>query len=266
MMQQIHFDDGAAYERFMGQWSQLVGDEFMVWLAAPSGLRWLDVGCGNGAFTERLCERCAPASIAGIDPSEAQLAFARTRPSLRTADLRRADAMALPFPDSTFDAAVMPLVIFFVPDPATGVSEMVRVVRPGGFVAAYGWDMEGGGFPYAALHDAMRASGMVVPAPPHPEASGLDALATYWTHAGLEEVQTRTITVQRTYADFDDYWATILCGPSVGASLAAAPREEIALVRKEIQLRLLADSAGRITVAARANAVTGRVPRGLLAH
>ena len=37
--------------------------------------------------------------------------------------------MALPFPDDTFGAAVMPLVIFFVPDPAGGVAEMARVVR-----------------------------------------------------------------------------------------------------------------------------------------
>jgi len=45
--------------------------------------------------------------------------------------LRQGDAMALPFPDDTFGAAVMPLVIFFVPDPAGGVAEMARVVRTG---------------------------------------------------------------------------------------------------------------------------------------
>ena len=43
--------------------------------------------------------------------------------------------MELPFPDDSFEAAVMALVIFFVPDPAKGVAEMARVVRPGGFVA-----------------------------------------------------------------------------------------------------------------------------------
>jgi hypothetical protein len=44
---QIRFDDGAAYERYMGKWSQLVGENFLDWLAPGSGLRWLDIGCGN---------------------------------------------------------------------------------------------------------------------------------------------------------------------------------------------------------------------------
>ena len=70
MNEQIRFDDGAAYERFMGVWSQLAGAAFIDWLAPAQGLRWLDVGCGNGAFTELLVERCAPASVDGIDPSE----------------------------------------------------------------------------------------------------------------------------------------------------------------------------------------------------
>ncbi len=59
--------------------------------------------------------------------------------------------MALPFADGAFDAAVMALVIFFVPEPARGVAEMARVVASGGIVCAYAWDMPGGGFPYALL-------------------------------------------------------------------------------------------------------------------
>lgn len=81
--QQIVFDDGATYERYMGRWSRLAGDVFLDWLAPEKGLRWLDVGCGNGAFTEMICERCAPGAIDGVDPSEAQLAFARTRPAVK---------------------------------------------------------------------------------------------------------------------------------------------------------------------------------------
>lgn len=257
---QIRFDDGAAYERYMGEWSRLAGETFLDWLAPKSGLRWLDVGCGNGAFTEMLVERCAPVSVQGIDPSEAQLVFARTRPASRVAQFHRGDAMALPFPDDTFDAAVMPLVIFFLPDPDKGVAEMARVVCPGGTVTAYAWDMVGGGFPYEALHDEMRGMGVEVPTPPSPGASRIDAMRDLWIGAGLDGVETRGITVRRTFADFDDYWTTILGGPSVGLQLAAMASEDLVLLKVRMRARLPADATSRITCSARAHAVKGRVP------
>ncbi len=263
MTDQIRFDDGAAYERYMGEWSRLAGEAFLDWLAPKAGLRWLDVGCGNGAFTEMLVERCAPASVRGIDPSEAQLAYARTRPAARVAEFRQGDAMALPFPDDTFDAAVMPLVIFFVPDPAVGVAEMARVVCPGGGVTAYAWDMLGGGFPYEALHDEMRGLRVAVPTPPSRDASRIDAMRDLWAGAGLDSVETREFTVQRTFADFDDYWATVRGGPSVGPQLAAMASESLALLQARVRARLPADANGRLTYSARANAVKGRVPNNL---
>jgi len=261
MTDQIHFNDGASYERFMGKWSQLAGEGFLDWLAPKAGLRWLDVGCGNGAFTEMLIERCAPASVHGIDPSEAQLAFAHTRPACRVAQFRQADAMALPFPDDTFDVAVMALVIFFVPEPSRGVAEMARVVAPGGSVAAYAWDMVDGGFPYEALHAEMRGLGIVVPVPPSRDASRLEAMRELWTGAGLEAVETRSISVRRTFADFEEYWAAILGGPSVAPKLGVMASEELALLKGRMRAHLPADEAGRITYGARANAVKGRVSR-----
>lgn len=257
---QIRFDDGAAYERYMGKWSQLAGEAFLDWLTPKSGLRWLDVGCGNGAFTEMLVERCAPVSVQGIDPSEGQIAYARTRLSSRVAQFHKGDAMALPFPDDAFDAAVMPLVIFFVPEPARGVAEMARVVCPGGIVTAYAWDMVGEGFPYEALQVEMRGLGVAVPTPPSPDASGLDAMRDLWTGAGLVRVETREIIVQRTFNDFDDYWMTVLGGPSVGPQLAVMSHEELTLLKARMRAHLPADATGHITYSARANAVKGRVP------
>ncbi len=244
----------------MGRWSQLAGQQFLEWLAPSPGLRWLDVGCGNGAFTEMLVERCAPASVVGVDPSEAQLAFARSRPSSRAVQFRQGDAMALPFPDDDFDAAVMPLVIFFVPEPATGVAEMSRVVRAGGTVAAYAWDMTGGGFPYDALKVAMRELGVAVPEPPSPAASRLDTLRDLWTAAGVDGIDTRSFTVRRTFTDFDDYWTTVLGGPSVATQLAAMTPDRLAQLQAQMRARLPADAAGHLTCEARTNAITGRVP------
>lgn len=259
--QRIRFDDGAAYERMMGRWSRLAGEIFLDWLAPPSDLRWIDVGCGNGAFTELLVERCAPATVHGIDPSEGQLAFARTRPAARVAQFRQGDAMAQPFPDDTFDVAVMALVIFFVPDPAKGVAEMVRVVCPGGTVAAYAWDMLGGGFPLDVMQVEMRALGVTPPLPPSVSASRIDAMRDLWTGAGLDAVETREITVQRTFADFDDLWTTSRMGASVGPTIAAMASGEVELLKARMRARLPADPTGRITYSARANAVKGRGPK-----
>jgi SAM-dependent methyltransferase len=255
----IRFADGAGYEPYMGTWSRLVGDTFLDWLAPAPGLRWLDVGCGNGAFTEMIVDRCAPAAVDGVDPAEGQLAFARTRPAARLARFHQGDAMSLPFPDHAFDVAVMPLVIFFVPDPAVGVAEMARVVRPGGIVCAYGWDMPGGGFPYQILQDEMRALGAPVSQPPSRDASRIDVMQSLWAGAKLHDVDTREISVQRTFAAFEEYWAVVLRGPSVAPKLAAMSPDELARLKARMRERLQPDTAGRVVCGARANAVKGRV-------
>lgn len=257
--EQIRFDDGAAYERYMGLWSRKVGGQFLHWLSAVDDMRWLDVGCGNGAFTEMIAQHCAPAALAGIDPSEEQLTFARTLPALAGADLRAGDAMALPWSDRSFDAAVMPLVIFFVPEPAKGVEEMARVVAPGGLVTAYAWDMPGGGFPYAALQAEMRALGITVSAPPHPEASSRQQMQALWQEAGLMEVETTVISVQRDFTDFEEYWSVALSGPSMKASLGSTTAEVIASLKQRMKEILPSDSTGKVTITAHANAVQGRV-------
>ena len=259
--QKIRFDDGAAYERAMGTWSRLAGEIFLDWLAPPLGLRWIDVGCGNGAFTELLVERCAPVEVQGIDPSEGQLAFARTRPASRVAKFRQGDAMALPFAADRFDAAVMALVLVFVPDPAKGIEEMVRVVSPGGTVATYMWDMLDGGFPLAPILVEMRAMGLTPPRPPRMEASRIEALRDLWTGAGIEAVETREITVHRTFADFDDFWMTNLKGSSVGPTVAAMPSGDVEKLKNRVRARLPADTGGRITYGACANAIKGRLPK-----
>lgn len=257
---QITFDDGAAYERMMGVWTRLVGDVFLDWLAPADNQSWLDVGCGNGAFTELLIARAAPRAVEAVDPSPGQIAYARQRAGTQMATFRLGDAMALPFDAGRFDAAVMALVIFFVPEPAQGVSEMVRSVRPGGSVSAYAWDIPGGGFPLEPIRQELLATGHNPPLPPRPEASSLEELRRLWTEAGLVEVETRTITVERTFADFADLWETLMLAGSMGAAMATFPAAEVDAIREGVRRRLPADADGRITYAGVANAVKGCKP------
>ncbi|HJS62375.1 MAG TPA: methyltransferase domain-containing protein [Pseudolabrys sp.] len=256
---QIRFDDGAAYERMMGVWSQLAGKQFLDWLAPAVGQRWIDVGCGNGAFTELIVQRYGPTSVDGVDPSEGQLAFARTRSTSQVARFKLGDAMALPYADKSFDVAVMALVIFFVPDPAEGVAEMVRVVRPGGSVAAYAWDMRGGGFPWEPVQAELRALGQKIVYPPSVDASRIDAMRMLWASAGIIDVQTREITVQRTFDDFDEFASIGLTTPSIGPIVRAMPPDDVDKLKARLRDRLSVDVNGRITYSARANAVKGRV-------
>lgn len=256
----IRFDDGAAYERFMGVWSRLAGDAFLDWLSPGRGERWLDVGCGNGAFSTLLADRLQPSALDGIDPSEAQIRFARERTLTCPAEFRMGDAMALPYADAQFDQSVMALVIFFVPEPAVGVAEMVRVTRPGGTVSAYAWDLPGGGFPYAMLQDALRAQGRSPVMPPQAAVAALDALQAVWTGAGLTDVETTVITVQRSFPDFEDFWQIALLGPSLAPALAKMAPADVGAMREFVRAHLTEESDGRIVCTARAHAVRGRVP------
>jgi ubiquinone/menaquinone biosynthesis C-methylase UbiE len=261
---QLRFEDGAAYERMMGVWSRLAGEVFLDWVAPPPGLRWLDVGCGSGAFSELVSRRCAAAEIQGLDPSEAQLAYARSRPVGTIAQFHQGDALKLPFADNRFDAAAMALVIFFVPDPVKAVGEMARVVAPGGIVAAYAWDRPGapgGGVPTEPIQAELRAMGFAPPIPPSADASRIEALRALWSGAGIEAVETREIAVTRSFADFDEFWTTTASGASIAPFVATLPADVTDALKVRVRVRLPADGAGRIAYAGRANAVKGRMPK-----
>jgi SAM-dependent methyltransferase len=244
----------------MGRWSQLVGATFLDWLAQPPGLRWLDVGCGNGAFTEVLIAKNAPAEVTGIDPSEGQLAYARTRPGTQRAQFRVAGAQDIPFGNGSFDVAVMPLVISFVPDPVKGAAEMARVVRPGGCVSAYMWDIPGGGLVGQPIHVAANAMGIHLPLPPSSDASRQDNMRTVWERAGLASVETRTIRIPVSFSDFDDFWDSMSSpvGPA-GQGLAKLPPPAKEELRTRLRKQLPQDASGRISYEAFANAVKGTV-------
>jgi SAM-dependent methyltransferase len=261
MLDEQFFKDGEAYERFMGRWSRVVGEVFIEWLSLPEGLCWIDVGCGTGAFAELVLDRCAPSKVSAIDPAEDQIAYASSRPAAARIDYLVGGALVLPYGDREFNVAAMALVISFVPDPRKAIDEMVRVVKPGGTVATYIWDFAGGGFPLKPLFDALETMNITAPLVPGHVNARLDVLSNLFGTAGLSEVATRTIDIEVSYADFDDYWnsQTALGHPAVRI-VQEMTDTDVNRLRTHLREHLPTDRNGRIAYPARANAIKGRVP------
>jgi hypothetical protein len=106
----------------------------------------------------------------------------------------------------------------------------------------------------------MRAMGLTVLSPPSSEASQIEVLHDLWTSAGIDAVETSDITVQRTFASFDDFWTISISSSVAQPTIAAMAFNDIELLKARVRARLPGDAEGRITYSARANAVKGRVP------
>ena len=226
----MSFEVGAdAYGRFMGRYSGPLAAEFVEVAGVREGQRTLDVGCGTGALTSELVARVGAGAVAAIDPSESFVEVVRTR--LPDIDVRRATAEALPFTDGEFDCALAQLVVHFMSDPVAGLSEMARVTRPTGLVAACVWDHAGGSGPlslfWRAVHDldpeARDESGLAGAREGH--------LAELFAAAGLHEIESSVLTVRAPFATFDEWWEpfTLGVGPAGDyvARLDATRRSEL---------------------------------------
>ncbi|WP_024286628.1 class I SAM-dependent methyltransferase [Cellulomonas sp. KRMCY2] len=226
----MSFDVAAdAYTRFMGRYSEPLAAEFAELVGARPGLRALDVGCGPGALTGQLVDRLGADAVSAVDPSASFVAAIRSR--FPGVDVRTGVAERLPFADDTFDLALAQLVVHFMSDPVSGLSEMARVTRPGGTVAACVWDHAGDGGPLSTFSRAMRDV--------DPGASSEADLAGTRRHhlvelceaAGLTRIEPTSLTVVVPFATFADWWEpfTLGVGPAGAyvAGLAGDAREAL---------------------------------------
>jgi len=101
------------------------------WLGARAQGRVLEIAIGTGL---NLAHYPRDVTITGIELSPAMLAIAKRRAADlgRDVDLHTGDAQALPFPDGSFNTVVCALSLCTIPDPATAIGQMKRVLVPGG--------------------------------------------------------------------------------------------------------------------------------------
>lgn len=131
-MNRLHLDYCSGPE-----WGALVRDSIIPWVTdgVALGEQLLEVGPGPGLTTEVLRERVGHVTAVEVDPALASALEARLGGANVT--VRHADATALPFEDDTFDGAICLTMLHHVPEPPLQdrlIAEMVRVVRPGGYV------------------------------------------------------------------------------------------------------------------------------------
>ncbi|MGB9367042.1 MAG: methyltransferase domain-containing protein [Xanthobacteraceae bacterium] len=257
----ITFDAADDYERFMGAWSRSIGERFLAWLDAPAGGRWLDVGCGTGAFSELILRSAAPASLTGIDPSAEQIAHVRKHLAGHTFEV--GDSMAMPFGENAFDVVASALVFHFIPDRAKAFAEMKRVLSAGGLVGGYTWKRSASEdfAPYAPMKQGTADIGAeFLSSPLVPEGSA-EGMRASLAAAGFTDIAVTEFTVTRTFADFEEFWAvqSIPFSPPgrTIAKLGEAQRERLRDVMRE---RMTPAADGSITYAATAMAGKARKP------
>jgi SAM-dependent methyltransferase len=256
-----------AYEGYVGRWSRATAPEFLAWLHVRRGARWLDVGCGTGETTRAILELAFPESVDGLDLSQAFINYAREKTHDDRTTFLVGDAQALPYPDDAHDVAMAGLCLNAMPDQAGALSEMMRVVKPGGVVGVYVWDFDGKMQMLRHFWDTVETLD------PGTEHSGIndmlqfevckpDPLAKLFQNAGLHDVEVRAIDTPTVFKDFDDYWTPFLRGEAPAQRHTASLSDDRrALLRDRLKTSLPVTGNGSIPLIARSWAAKGRVPR-----
>ena len=125
------------------------------------GKRVLDVCCGPGMLAAGALER--DAEVIGLDFAAEAVELARKL--VPNGQFQQGDAQALPFPAASFDAVLCGYGLMHLPEPATALREILRVLRPDGRASLSVWDLTGAGF--TLVYEAVRARGSMDMALPH---------------------------------------------------------------------------------------------------
>ena len=220
-----------AYARFMGRFSEPLAATFIDLLDPQPGQRALDVGCGPGIVTTHLVQRLGVDAVSAIDPSPSFVEAVQAQ--LPGIDARAGVAEHLPYADGTFDLTIAQLVVHFMRDPVGGLSEMARVTRSGGVVAASVWDHSTAGRgPLSTFWQAVQDLDPEAPDESRLPGAREGHLAMLAEEAGLTEVEPSLLTVNVGFRSFEEWWQpfTLGVGPA-GAYVGALDEAHIAALR-----------------------------------
>lgn len=253
---QVAGDAATVYERelvpaLFAEWPPHLLDAAQV----LTGSRVLDVACGTGIVVRATLARKCSAVGTDLNPSMLRVA-ADLAPEARFV---QSSASALPFRVNVFDAAVMQFALMYVPDRPLAISEMRRIVVPGGGVAAVVWariELNPGYRALATLFDKRAGEHAATFRSPY-SFGDADILRQLFAHAGLHDID--VVTIEGT-ARFESV-AALLRGEIDGSPLAGHLSSDDPVLIQEATAALsdFVQSDGRVTFPNPAVIVRGRV-------
>jgi ubiquinone/menaquinone biosynthesis C-methylase UbiE len=207
------------------------------------GLRVLDLGSGTGYPALLAAQIVGPTgSVTGLDLADAMLAAARrkaARLGLANIAFRTGDAAALPFETGSFDAVTSRFCLMFLPEIPKAAAEIVRVLVPGGWVAAAVWSAPQKnpslGLAMEAIQRVMELSA------PDPLAPGIFRLATpgdlavMLQQAGFADLAEQEFLAEWSYDSAEHYYTSLteLAAP-IQTLLATLTADQLQEVRRHI--------------------------------
>lgn len=215
------------------KWDDLTMDflkpsgDVMIRYLKPSGNEVaLDIASGTGEPALTIATILDGGKVFMTDLSEGMLHIAREHASSRgitNVESHVCDVSALPFPDNTFDVVSCRLGFMFFPDMSRALSEMVRVLKPGGRIATAVWNGPEKNFWVTATMGTINRL-MEVPAPP-PGSPGMfrcakpGLMVDLFTQVGLKNVTESEAPGKMNTQTTDVYWSMMT---EVGAPIVAA--------------------------------------------
>ncbi len=255
------WNSGEQYEYYMGRWSKLMAAKFLKWLNMPPKLTWLDIGCGTGALSEAIYEKTNPMRLSCLDPSGEFLKIAKSKLPYEI-DFIRGNVSNVPFAKGEFDVIVSGLALNFFPDLSGALSEMKRVLRANGTIAAYVWD-------YSAKMEFLRYfwdTAFEIDPDSHELDEGIrfpvckqENLTGIFQMADLIDIESIVLDIDTVFINFEDYWNPFLGGqgpaPGYLSSLTENLKNELKL---SLRKKLAVESDGSIRLLGRAIAIRGK--------
>lgn len=224
----------------------------------------LDVACGTGVVAREAARLMqGRGRVVGLDVNAGMLAVARrVSPDLEWVE---ADAVALPFPDRSFDVVLCQAGLMFVPDPGHALREMARVAAPEGTVAVQVWDELRAQTAWAPFYEVVGR---------HAGPDAVDLISTYWrlgdlaeltegiTAAGLRVLDTLTRTDTAAFPSVEGFVSTEVDGTPLRQRLSEDAYARILEDTRKV-LEPFRTVDGRLELPMRGHIVTARTERDL---